>query len=154
MSDWVINPLNINTVNEFVTFFKQHLLKNEPFKVTIKKHDTRTLSQNALFHVWVRQYASVMVGVPVSEVTKIQETAMKLTIKRACYAQTHWDFLLHTPADYFGQIEKPQPTSSKDWSPSEAYQVMEWLQVFAAERDSLMLEAKGEFKKLREDSLV
>ena len=56
-SDWDINPLDVNTVKNFVSFFKQVLLQNEPFKITITRKSKRTLPQNRSIHKYLTMLA-------------------------------------------------------------------------------------------------
>ena len=57
MSEWLINPQEADTVNQFISFFKQVLAQNQPFKVVISRQKKRTPSQNNAIHKYCRMLA-------------------------------------------------------------------------------------------------
>jgi hypothetical protein len=72
---------------------------------------------------------------------------MKRIIKQRFNASTPNNFMVHDVTDPFTGNTKRDYTSSADWKVGEAFMVMEWLQLYAA-NDGLILEAIGQFDKL------
>ena len=58
MSDWIINPVEEESVNQFITFFKKVISQGQSFKVSITRQTKRTLSQNNAIHKYCRMLAS------------------------------------------------------------------------------------------------
>lgn len=108
----------------------------------------RSLDQNALFHVWLTEFAAHLAKCHKSEVNGNMLEQMKKDAKRFCYLDTAWDFLVYEETSLLTGETKRGFTSSSSWGRGEAYQVLCWLQAFAAER-GCVLEAKGEFAKLK-----
>lgn len=108
----------------------------------------RSLDQNALFHVWATEYAAHLLNCTKQEVTKAVLAGMKRTIKKRYYGEFGFDFMVHEIVNPFTGEKKKDFTSSKDWKRGEMYHVLTWLQMLAA-NDGLILEAKGEYAKLK-----
>lgn len=110
-----------------------------------KKKSNRTLSQNALLHVWLTEYCAHLLGIDKDSVTPSMIEVAKKTAKRKCYAETAQEWLIETvpnPLDKGKLVNKL--TSSASWSPEQCFYFMEWLQSIAA-NDGLILESKGEY---------
>ena len=106
----------------------------------------RSLDQNALLHVWCRHYAEHLLK---RQVTDTEVDAMKYTLQRHCYAQTHWDWLLTERKDLFTGHTKPDRRSTTEFDTGQMYHFLEWIQSRAAD-DSLILESKGEYAELKQ----
>jgi hypothetical protein len=107
----------------------------------------RSISQNGLFHLWATEYAAHLLGKDKKSVTKGELAGMKRIIKQRFNASTPNNFMVHDVTDPFTGNTKRDYTSSSDWKVGEAFMVMEWLQLYAA-NDGLILEAIGQFEKL------
>ncbi len=107
----------------------------------------RSLDQNALFHLWATEYAAHLLGNDKKSVTKGELAGMKRIIKKRFNALNPNNFMVHDVTDPFTGNTKRDYTSSADWKVGEAFMVMEWLQLYAA-NDGLILEAIGQFDKL------
>ncbi len=114
---------------------------------------TRTLSQNALLHLWVREAAAFYLGKPLEEVTEIDMDAMKTSIKAHCLLDNpnFKEYLIVDLPDPMGKkcatdVGKQRYASSKHWGRDGAYHIMTWFQIRAA-FDGLTLLSKGEFEQ-------
>lgn len=110
----------------------------------------RTMSQNALLHVWCRDYAEHLLKHKASEEEVL---AMKYTLQRHCYAATGWDFLIKWRKDLFTGKQKAERASTTDMGQGEMFQYMTWIQTAAAD-DGLILEAKGEYLDLKHEEVA
>lgn len=117
-------------------------------KVKIGK--LRTLPQNALFHVWLREFIAQKLKKKPREVEPCEVAGIKRTVKKIAYVHTRAAFLHHEIMDYETGEKKRDYTSSADWSRGEMYQVLSLFQMFAAEQD-VILESVGEFQRLQEE---
>jgi len=130
--------------------FRKHLEGRGDYPVCWKAQKyrkPRSLSQNALLNVWAREYAQHVLGK--DEVTEDEQEAMRITLQRACYAATHWEWLIEHVTDLFTGESKPQRKSTTKMDRGELSQLLDWIQHRAAE-DGLILEAQGEYAELRE----
>ena len=112
----------------------------------------RSLSQNALFHVWCTEYAAYCTSIDKKQVSKGLLAGMKRIVKKR-FTASHPDcygWMIHEVVDPFSGQSKKDYTSSADWKHGEMFIVLCWLQMLAAE-DGLILESKGEFAKLQRE---
>jgi hypothetical protein len=108
----------------------------------------RSLDQNALFHVWCTEYAAHLLKKHKSKVTKGELNGMKRVVKKGFNAQNANNFMVHDVVNPITGDSKKDYTSSADWKVGEAFMVLEWLQMFAA-NDGLILESMGQYEKLK-----
>ncbi len=111
----------------------------------------RSMNQNALFHLWAREYAASLLGAGQKDVSEEILEGMKRTLKRECYRDTAWPFLTIKLRNLFSGEEKTDFRSSSNFKRGEMFQFMEWIQGYAAQHHNLILEAKGEFAKLKRE---
>ena len=112
----------------------------------------RSMGQNSLLHVWLTEYAAHILRKDKRDVTKGELEGMKRATKGRYYTYSSDAFMIHTITDPVSGRSKRDYTSSKDWKRGEMFAVLEWLQLEAA-NDGLILEAKGEFNKLKRDQI-
>lgn len=110
----------------------------------------RSIDQNALFHVWLTEYAAELLKKHKSKVTKGEIQGMKRGAKGRYYLETHESFMIHKVTDPKTGQSKNDYTSSKAWSVMEMFNVLNWLQMEAA-NDGLVLESKGQHAKLKRE---
>lgn len=110
----------------------------------------RSLDQNALWHVWLTEWIAYKLGKAPKQVTKKELAGIKKTVKRLYYLHSAADFMVHEIIDYSTGRVSREFTSSADWGRGEMYDVLTYLQLIAAE-DGCVLEAVGEFAKLKRD---
>lgn len=108
---------------------------------------TRSLDQNALFHVWLTLMSAHYLRKHRDDVTEGEREGMKRTVKReALLAHPEWSaFMVHeivNPKD--PRQRKKEYTSSASWKSGEMYAVLTWMQLVAA-GDGIILESRGEF---------
>ena len=108
----------------------------------------RTMDQNALFHVWATEYAAHLLNKTKKDVTNGELAGMKRKIKQRFNAANSNNFMVHEITDPFTGDTRRDYTSSADWKRGEAFMVLEWLQLHAA-NDGLILESLGQFDKLK-----
>ena len=140
----------INSEKSLFDFFeKVRVLFYEHKHITFSKPrigESRSLSQNALFHVWCTEYAAFCTGVDKKNIDYGVLSGMKRISKRY--------FLLDNPhcskwmtmdiVNPFTNEAKKDYTSSASWKSGEMFMFLEWLQNHAA-KNGLILESKGEF---------
>lgn len=110
-----------------------------------------TLKQNALINIWVRIYAAHLLKVPEKMVTKEQLVGMKRTLKKWCYGTQGHSFLAFRITEMFTGDTKLEYRSSSDYLQGERFIFLEWIQMYAADNHGLILEAKGEYAKLKRE---
>ncbi len=150
MEQIVVVTDNARSVVEAKKALLDKIEQGENFGITFKGLSQRTLSQNALLHVWLRSYASHLLRKKLDLVSEREVGYMKMTAKRRCYADTSWGWLIEHRKDLITKESSKGLTSSKKWSKGELFNFMEWLQAYAA-NDDLILESKGEYEALRNE---
>ena len=111
---------------------------------------SRTLDQNALFHVWLTEYAAHLLRKDKRDVTEAELEGMKLASKQRYYNETGADWMLFIPINPLTGAEYSKSfRSSRGYARGEMFQLLTRMQMWAAE-DGLVLESKGEFQKLQE----
>jgi len=108
----------------------------------------RSLDQNALFHVWCTEYAAHLLKKDKRSISKGELAGMKRVVKQRFNAMNPNNFMVHDIVEPFSGHSRKDFTSSKDWKVGEAFMVMEWLQLHAA-NDGLILESLGQYDKLK-----
>lgn len=114
----------------------------------------RSISQNALLHVWLTEYAAFLLRRPKDTIGPAEMASIKRAAKMHCYEENAWSWLVHEIKDPWHPDKcRLDFTSSKDWTHGEMYEFLTWLQGRAA-KDGLLLESKGEYakEKRRENS--
>ena len=106
-----------------------------------KVFSLRGLSQNALFHIWLREAAKFTFKTKVSE---IELESMKRYCKMRCYSDTKHNFLVQTLINPETKERKTDLTSSSGWTKGEMTFFLDWMQSFFAE-EGLLLEAQGDY---------
>jgi len=110
-----------------------------------------SLDQKALFNIWVREYAAHLLEKGPKQVTKGEHYGMKRHIKKMFNVFNANNFMIHNVINPATKETKRDYTSTKDWKVGEAFMVMEWLQLYAA-NDGLILESLGQYEKLKRKS--
>ena len=107
----------------------------------------RSLDQNALYWVWVTEFAQHLLNK--KKISAAEKEDMAYTLQRHCYAAMGWDWLLTTPVDLLtGKPGKPQRKSTTKMLKGEMTLYLEWVQSAAADR-GLILESVGEYAELQ-----
>lgn len=112
--------------------------------------EDRSYDQNALFHVWLTEYAAHLINKNKKDISPGELAGMKRIAKREYYLDTGDAFMVHKIVNPRTGDTKTDYTSSKDWKRGEMFNVLTWLQLRAA-NDGLVLESKGEFNKLQRE---
>jgi len=150
MEQIVVVTDNARSVVEAKKALFDKIEQGENFGITFKGLSQRTLSQNALLHVWLRSYASHLLKKKLELVSEREVGYMKMTAKRRCYADTGWGWLIEHRQDLITKESSKGLTSSKKWSKGELFNFMEWLQAYGA-NDGLILESSGEYEALKDE---
>jgi len=145
---WRVNSdHSLKSFIEFATAqFREH--KYITFKWRIGAD--RSLDQNALLHVWLTEFAAHLAKCTKKEVTPTMLEQIKKDVKGWCYRDTGWDFLIYETVSLLTGETKKGFTSSASWGRGEMYQVLCWIQNFAAQY-GCVLESTGEFEKLKRE---
>lgn len=107
--------------------------------------EQRSLDQNALFHIWAREYAAHLLKKNPHHIKEGELDGMKRVLKSHCYRDNAWDFLIYEKINPFTGESKKDYRSTKHYKTGEMYLFLTWMQMKAA-TDGLVLESKGEFK--------
>lgn len=108
----------------------------------------RSLPQNALFHVWLTEYAGYLLKKRKEDVTEGELDGMKRTVKREYYLETGLSHLVYRLVNPRNPAEnRMEYTSSANWKQGEMKAALDWI-AMKASQDGLVLEAKGEYAKL------
>ena len=111
-----------------------------------KVFSLRGLSQNALFHIWLREAAKFTFKTQVSE---IELESMKRYCKMRCYSDTKQKYLVQTLINPESKERKTDLTSSSTWTKGEMTFFLDWMQSFFAD-EGLLLEAQGDYLEYSE----
>ncbi len=120
-------------------------------RATCEKWSNKTILQNGLFHVWLREWIAHRLRKDMRDVTKSELAGIKRTTKKIFYRAYGYAWMIHEITDYDTGLIKKDYTSSGDWAKGEMYLMLNFLQMVAAEQ-GCVLEAKGEYKNLKEKS--
>lgn len=149
---WVINSEASKTAfkkNLDDLFEKHHFITYGPPRIGAD----RSMDQNALLQVWVREYIAHRLQKHVSHVTEGELEGTKLIIKKQ-FTAAHPDcyyFMVFELVNIYNGTTKKEYTSSSSWKRGEMFMVLTWFQMIAAQ-DGLILEAKGQYAKLQRES--
>lgn len=113
----------------------------------------RSLTQNALLHVWLREYAAHILKCAQKDVSESEIEGLKTIMKQQYYTHTGYDHMVYTEINPFNGDKKIKLRSTRDYSVGELFHFMEWLQSKAAE-SGLMLEVKGEHAQLKAETIA
>jgi hypothetical protein len=103
-----------------------------------------TLPMNSLVHVWLREFAADLARCHIREVTEGMMDGIKRSVKGWFYQETQEPWMIHEVWCPLTGRRKKDYTSRKDWKKGEKLMFMSWLQMFAAQRGTI-LESKGEY---------
>lgn len=111
----------------------------------------RSIDQNALFHVWLTEFAAHLTPCHKREVTPGMLEGIKRSMKQKFYQETGYDWMIHTVKCPLTGREKKDWASSKSWKRGEMFMVLSWLQMFAADHGCI-LESKGKFHQYQREA--
>ncbi len=119
--------------------------------------EDRSLDQNALFHVWIREFASHLFSKVETEITDAELAGTKRAVKMGFHKEFNEErWMVHkvpNPLHPDMTIFRWDYTSSAKWKTGEMFMVLDWFQMFAAQR-GCVLESTGAFAKLKRDQSV
>lgn len=110
----------------------------------------RSLGQNALFHVWLDEFACHLAKCHYSQLTDGMREGTKRTVKGLFYQEYDYEFMVHNVVCPLSKRSKKDYTSSAKWKQGEMYLMLDWFQNFAATK-GCVLESKGEYAKLKRE---
>jgi len=108
----------------------------------------RTLSQNSLFHMWIREYAGHLLNKRSHLVSEGELEGLKRHAKLMYYKETGEHRMLHRIVNPKTGESKTDVRSTSTFGKGEMFKLMEWLQKMAA-IDGLILESRGEYESLQ-----
>ncbi len=112
----------------------------------------RSLDQNALLHFWLTEFCCHLARCHKSEVTDGMIEGIKRSMKSMFYKTYGYAWMIHDVTCVLTGNTKKDFTSSSDWKRGEMFMFLDWLQHFAATKGCI-LESKGEFAKLKRESM-
>lgn len=115
--------------------------------------ESRSLTQNSLFHVWLTELAAHLIKCHKDDITKGMIEGTKRTVKGLCYRTYGYEWLIHEVKCPITKRSKRDYTSSSTWLQGEMFIVLTFLQNYAASEHGLVLESKGEFNKLQREQM-
>lgn len=110
----------------------------------------RSIPQNGLLQMWAREYAAYLMKIPCKEVAKGQHEGIKAKLKELFYKETAESWMVMDTEDPITGDRKKKWASSADWKKPEAFMFLTWFQALAHD-SGLILEAKGEYAKLKRE---
>lgn len=148
----LVIPAKDDTVQVFLQAFEDKLKAREAFNVEIKGAAVRSLDQNALFHVWCRDVAAYFYNIPAKKVDgDIELEAIKISLKRQCYNETGWSFILVTKVDALTGEEAEVLQTTRKYGKGEMFDFMNWVQVYVSNEPrfgNMILKSTGEYQML------
>lgn len=147
---WTVNSDHSEAA--FIAYLKK--LRAEHGYITFGKPrlgKDRSLSANALFHVWATEYAAHLLKKDKRQISAGELAGMKRVIKQRYNSQFPNNFMVIEVVDPFTGNTKRDFSSSADWKVGEMFVVLEWLQMYAA-NDGLILESIGQYEKFQRES--
>lgn len=153
---WVINstPALVAFIKTVERTYSEHkfITYTEP-----RIGPDRSISQNALLHVFLSEYAAYILKRDKKEVAKDRGLmeGMKLDAKKkfVLHHPENTSWMVHEVIGPMSGSKKKAYTSSSNWKRGEMFVFLTWLQMLAA-NDGLILESKGEFNKLQREQNV
>ena len=141
------------TCEQLQKMIRDNFEKNKYTVYSWHNGETPHLGQKQLLHVWLRLWIAHHNRIAEDEVSKEHMEAWKLAVKMRYYAATGAAFMVKRYRDPKAPDGlRLEYTSVKDWTPGQCFQVMEWMQLKAAEQ-GLILESKGEFLTNKQASI-
>lgn len=145
---WIVN--SEHTLTAFCAHARQQFADHKYVTYKWRIGADRSLDQNSLFHVWLTEFAAHLAKCTKKEVSPTMLEQIKKDVKGWCYRDTSWDFLIYETVSLLTGETKKGFTSSASWGRGEMYQVLCWIQNFAAQY-GCVLESIGEFAKLKRE---
>ena len=136
------------TVDKLLALYEKHKYVTIDYRLG----EDRSLDQNSLFHVWLTEYAAYLLRKDKRDVLKGEVEGMKRAIKGGFYKETGRIWMIHEVINPKNPDQRKRDfTSSKTWKVPEMFELLTWLQATGI-NDGIVLESKGQFKKLQEKS--
>lgn len=107
----------------------------------------RSIDQNGLFYIWLTEIAAFLTPCHKKEVTPGMVEGTKKTMKGMFYAHTKYEWIIHDVICPITKRSKKDYTSSASWKQGEMFEVLNFIQMWAATK-GLILESTGEHAKL------
>ncbi len=121
------------TVDALAEYVRSESSTGQHLRVTVAPTRLHGISQRALAHVWIRNFAEMW-----DMESDLQQ--IKFVLKLRCYRETNWDFML---------TDEDEPQSIAKMDRGQLFMFMDWLQSYGA-REGLVLVSRGEHKQLKE----
>lgn len=128
-----------------IKWIKELRKKYGRVKIDFTTGKSNSWDQKALFHVWLREYYRQKYN---KNPSTDEEKKFKWEVKIYAYTQG-LHFMSESSYSSFLNKEMPRLVSVAKLSTGEMYQLMNFTQMIAAQ-EGIILEAKGEYKKLKE----
>lgn len=138
------------SLTAFLAFIKSLFGSGQYITFTWRIGADRSLDQNALFYLWLAEWAGHFSGLPRKKVPKQMVEFLKRKVKQRYYNETGYSWMLDKLVDpQTGEDAGIHYASSKDYKVGEMHLVLTWMQMTAAEENGLVLESMGQFSKFQ-----
>lgn len=154
---WRVN--STETLAKFIDHAEHLFIKHKYVLFSWRVGKDRSLDQNALLHVWIREYTRATIaqiyrsmGEDFDSLSAAEkegiEAEVKTRLKRAYYCDTAADYMIVKIMNPYTREKETKYRSTKSLKKGEMFDLMTWFQEHAASR-GVILEAKGEYKTLK-----
>jgi len=151
--EFIVIPAKPDSVDDFLRSISELIDKKEAFKVKVTGMSNRSLSQSALLHIWVREYAAWRFKVPLKSIQKSDVDDAKIILKQAAYNNADYRWLCKRVTNHDTGISALVLKSTSEYDKGEMFMFMEFVQAFAAQQ-GVALETLGEFGRLKDETNV
>lgn len=144
---WVIN--SETSLKAFATHVTNLYLEHKYITYSTPRIGAdRSLGQNAIFHIWLSDFACHLAKCHYTQLTDGMIDGIKKTVKGLFYKEYPYEWMVHEVICPLTKRKKIDYTSSAKWKQGEMFLVLTFLQHFAATQ-GCVLESKGEYQKLQ-----
>lgn len=133
------------TLDFAIKWITDNFEKHKYSTYSVRHGESRSLNQNALFHVWCTEYAAFALKKHKTEVSEGEREGVKRYFKRVAYNENAWPWLIVELLNIETGQKKKDFRSSGSYKAPEMFQFLTWIQAYCMDRGCL-LESKGEFK--------
>ncbi|MFZ9296552.1 MAG: hypothetical protein ACO259_10140 [Bacteroidia bacterium] len=100
----------------------------------------RASEHNSAYHVWMRKYCACLAKCPVQMVTESMLLGLKRSLKRYFWLETKERWIIEQVKCPLTGDQKFDFKSSSRWTKPQMTQFMQWMQAFAAEQSSFVID--------------
>lgn len=145
------------TYSFFVKYVRANFEEHKYSTYSVRHGKERSLTSNALFHVWALEYGCFLAKLPTKGLDALIREGIiegtKRAAKRMFYKEFKYSWMTFEKFDPFTGQKKKDFRSSKGYKVAEMFEFLTWLQATAV-MDGCILESKGEFEKRQTKAML